>query len=36
MIKILIGSIYLYPDKRLVINLNFKDEYAGKADGEEI
>ena len=36
MIKILIGSIYLYPDKRLVINLNFKDEYARMADGEEI
>ena len=36
MIKILVDSIYLYPDKRLVINLNFKDEYARMADGEEI
>lgn len=36
MIKILVDSIYLYPDKRLVINLNFKDEYARMTDGEEI
>ena len=36
MIKMLVDSIYLYPDKRLVINLNFKDEYARMADGEEI
>ncbi len=36
MIKILVDSIYLYPGKRLVINLNFKDEYARMADGEEI
>ena len=36
MLKILVDSIYLYQDKRLVINLNFKDEYARMADGEEI
>lgn len=36
MIKILVDSIYLYPDKRLVINLNFKDEYARMTDEEEI
>ena len=28
MLEILVHSIYLYPDNRMEINLNFKDEYA--------
>lgn len=28
MLEILVQSIYLYPDNRMEINLNFKDEYA--------
>lgn len=28
MLEILVHSIYLYPDNRIEINLNFKDEYA--------
>jgi len=27
MLEILVHSIYLYPDNRMEINLNFKDEY---------
>lgn len=28
MLEILVQSIYLYPDNRMEINLNFKDEHA--------